>query len=459
MPDTPISGAKRSLSEDGPRAVFSILFGMYLIAHHFYLFGNAKVVWLAILPLAFALIVWPRSGLLLLAAVFAHLVQTLLILPIGSNHLIISLFLTVGFAAALVHTLVWRRPRRLDANAIFEVAAPLGRWLLIFMYFYGVFHKLNTDFLNPETSCAVWFWNRYGFPEAISSLALVQYATIYGTLIVETLAVIMLLTRRFRWIGIILGIGFHGFLGLVPPGQIRAYSLLAIALHSLFLPRDAFARFAESGLARRTAPLWATAPRRIAVGLAATGVYLISPFPTGWIVIVLAALGFVAIYGRESAGGGERAPAVRLVSPALTVNLLILAFVVNGFLPYLGFKTGQAIAMFSNLVTEGGRSNHVLMPNLELFGHQRRIVTIRETDIPELAMLRDKGFQFVEFQVLDMLERYPDIRVTFEIDGEVFTHEPGAPLPGLENLPPSWLRKLVIFRPVMPTLPRHCDAY
>ena len=58
--------------------------------------------------------------------------------------------------------------------------------------------------------------------------------------------------------------------------------------------------------------------------------------------------------------------------PVLLVPLLTG---LNGCSPYLGLKTETAFAMYSNLRTEGGQSNHLLVPaGVQLFGFQQDLV-------------------------------------------------------------------------------------
>ena len=134
------------------------------------------------------------------------------------------------------------------------------------MYFYGTFHKINTDFLNPASSCAVAFWHRYGFPAWLDQSPFVHALNMYGTLVLEAVIIFMLLSQRFRWLGIVLGVSFHAFLAFQPDGWFRAFSILSIALHSLFLPPDILSRFAAAPRGRRLLKFFAPTGRRVLYG-------------------------------------------------------------------------------------------------------------------------------------------------------------------------------------------------
>lgn len=453
---------------DGRHSIFALLFAFYLVAHHFYLFGGGTdpgrlLLGAAFLPGAVLLMIWPASLGLFLFNAALHLAETLWLMPIFSNHAMISLFLTAGLVWAFFREGLRARGGPLAAGAYYEAYAPLGRCLLLVMYLYGTLHKVNADFLDPASSCAVWMWRRYGFSGALADSAVIHALTIYGTLAVEAAVIAMLLVRRLRYFGILAGILFHGFLGFVPPGSIQAYSLLAVMLHALFLPAGTHARFASGAPMRALGPTLARWPWRAGLVLAALLVWAALPREPAWIAVVGLILAFAAAYGREGAPGGARAggrAAGRLLaSPSRALNALAVLFLLNGLSPYLGFKTAQTVTMFSNLRTEEGLSNHLFLPSLALFAYQDRVARVIETDHPALERWRREGYRVVEFQLLDMLERAPETSARFEVAGRLYVHTPERPLAAVGDLPPRWLRGPMVFRPVDTAPPRRCDSY
>lgn len=453
-------------AEGGRHTIFAVLFALYLVAHHFYLYGGglepAKVLAGALfLPGALLLLAWPRSLALFLFNAVLHLAQTVWLMPIFSNHVMISLFLTVGLVWGYLHAAFRARRVQVPAEAYYDTYAPLGRCLLVVMYLYGTLHKVNSDFLDPAVSCAVMMWRRYGWPEAIADSGVIHALAIYGTLAVESAAIVMLLTRRFRFWGILLGIAFHGFLGFVPPGSIQAYSLLAIMLHGLFLPPETHARFRGNPLVEALRPYLSRPLARTGTVLAGAAVWALLPREPAWIVLVGSIVAFVIAYGREHAASARAEPAGTghlLISPSWGLNALAILFLLNGLSPYVGFKSAQTITMFSNLTTEQGRTNHVFLPSVPVFGYQSRVARVIETDHPVLGRWQRQGYRMVEFQVLDFLERGGH-SARFEVVGRVYAHTPEAPLPAVEDLPPRWVRNLMMFRPVDPGMPRRCDSY
>jgi len=103
--------------------------------------------------------------------------------------------------------------------------------------------------------------------------------------------------------------------------------------------------------------------------------------------IILAFAG--AIHGRRSALI-ERKGLLKLVPAAFVIFPLLM--LLNGACPYLGLKTRTCFAMFSNLRTEGGRTNHLLVPTwLQIAGFQQDMVRIIESSDPVLADLAQRG--------------------------------------------------------------------
>src|SRR5690606_9307567 len=94
---------------------------------------------------------------------------------------------------------------------------------------------INSDFLDPEVSCAVVLWRK--MPAALSWLDVpaMHYTAIYGTFVVEGAILLALLVPRWRHFGIIGGIVFHGLLAFSSYKLYSPFSTLSIALHTLFV--------------------------------------------------------------------------------------------------------------------------------------------------------------------------------------------------------------------------------
>lgn len=69
-------------------------------------------------------------------------------------------------------------------------------------------------------------------------------------------------------------------------------------------------------------------------------------------------------------------------------RLLILALFIFGLTPYVGLRNYPALAMFSNLRTEGKNPNTWNFLSLDLFEYQKDYVTVTNTDMEAIADLQ-----------------------------------------------------------------------
>ena len=62
----------------------------------------------------------------------------------------------------------------------------------------------------------------------------------------------------------------------------------------------------------------------------------------------------------------------------MRINLFSLLIFLFGFQNYLGLSTAGTFSMFSNIQTEGGKSNHLILHNnpFEIFPYQKNLVHI-----------------------------------------------------------------------------------
>jgi len=136
--------------------------------------------------------------------------------------------------------------------------------------------------------------------------------------------------------------------------------------------------------------------------------------------------------------------------------LMLFPFIVaiNGLSPYLGLKTQTAWSMFSNLHTEGGRTNHLIIRRpYYLADFQNDLVDIKYSSDPRLNALHEKGYLLPYFE----LRRYMSMNYNFVSDKNKLEYvragsdkqvsNPGDD-PALFEKENYFLRKLLLFRPV-----------
>ncbi|MEO1600698.1 MAG: HTTM domain-containing protein [Pseudomonadota bacterium] len=434
------------------------LFGVYLVTHAggFADQGIGAALTFAVLVLGGLVVVFPRYGWLFALAIGVHVIELVEKQPIQSNHMFMAQVLALGIGVALVGRMIAERRVSVDLELWYRSFAPLGRCMLLVMYFWGTLHKVNEDFLEATTSCAIALWTTLGLPDVLAHNARIHEATMWGTLVLETIAILCLLVPRFRQVGILLGIGFHGMLGFSSWGQYIAFSCLSIALHSFFLPAETMQRWRATALGREISGAGGSLIRRVGIALLAVFALLVLPVELLWALFVLGALAFAAAFGAESR---EPSSGPWLISPNPAMTVLAVAFLLNGALPYLGTKTGQTLTMFSNLQTEGGETNHYLLPVVPVFDQQLRLAEIVEANAAAFEDWRDGGYVLVEDHLLDFLDRYPWVEITYRVGDEVIHHSAETPAPRLAELPPRWVRDYMVFKPAVVGRPRACDGY
>ncbi len=456
--------------DEGARAratLFSLFFALFSIfsflnyTAEYGRFPPGIDLW-ATLAAAFALLLRPQSARLLFLLMAVSTVSTWIQAPIGSNHTMVRTVVLAGYWLSFG----WAFIRGRDWGGLFPAFALAGQGVLLVMYFFGIFHKLNADFLNPVSSCAVALWREMPPPLSLIDTPAMHYLAIYGTFIVEGAIVLMLLSRRFRHTGVVAGIAFHGLLALSGYAMYVSFSMLSIALHTLFLSPAAAMRILASRemaivKARMRDPVYLASALILLLLIALIAVLryytaaalLLAPLvvPFCWLIVCYGAPG----HGPVSATGAGRE--AKLIGTVVTA-----AFFINCMLPYAGLKSAQTINMFANLRLEAGISNHLIFSGAPgPFRYLEDVALLESVDgDPVLKGIAEKGLAIVYYDLLSALERNPDARVTFTRDGERFADHTAADLrEDIETvLHPAWFRKWFHFQPVSLERPEMCNV-
>ncbi len=290
---------------------------------------------------------------------------------------------------------------------------------------------------------------------------------IYLTLFIEAAIPIMLVVRRLRIAGLLLAFGFHFALAMDPGDVVFNFSAMLLALFYLFLP-EGFSQSLGGTLApfhrwwTRLRPpqlQWIIARAIVFLAIPAIVIALIfrAAIPTGmtfeasrrvWVVYAAFALAtFLATLLRNRFRWDSASELLTVPAPVLLIFPALL--VINGLLPYLGAKTETSFAMYSNLRTEGGISNHWLMPaSLQIWDYQRDLVRVRRTSVRAIQRLANRGFQWTFFEFRWLIRQYPDASVTYERNGVAKSVKRVGDDPDLMIREPSLMRKMLKFRPI-----------
>ena len=156
-------------------AIFSIFYMTAFLLEVFEKWQH-PIYTIAFFLLVVSIIITKTTPLKFLFFLFLTTIYFLLLhFPEVANHVNFLIHCNITMIAVMVYTFI--RHRNFRDDAYFENIQPLLQLSLISVYFLAGFHKFNTDFFNPEVSCAgamlngllwlVYTSNILGIPTAI----------------------------------------------------------------------------------------------------------------------------------------------------------------------------------------------------------------------------------------------------------------------------------------------------
>ena len=447
-----------------PQILFSFFFSLFSLFHVFnYAFAYGRyppqVDLIAVFAAALLVLWQPQSARALCLLMLASLISTIAQAPAQSNHTMLRTCVVVGYWLSFG----WAMIRAQPIGRIFDNFILAGRGSLLVMYTFGIFHKINSDFLNPELSCATTLWNAMPAPLRLFQGPVIEWLTIYGTFAVEGTIMAALIYRPTRYLGLVCGIGFHLLLGLSDYAAYVAFTTLSIAMHTLFLDRDQALRIAaspEMALIRQklAQPLYVAAFLTFLVG-GALAMYRhdFSLSNLCLLPFVLPLCYLILRYGRDEAEATKPTHS----SAAWVIGFAAAGlYFVSAIMPYFGLKTAQSINMFANLRLEAGVSNHLVFSNPP--GPWTYLNDVAEIeDAGGSAFLQDyqnRGFAIVYYDLLAHLADNPEVTASFTMAGQQVTGANAASLAEdiSTTLHPRWVRKFFHFQPVQLERPEPC---
>jgi hypothetical protein len=384
-------------------------------------------------------------------------------LPDVANHQYAELIIDVGL-------LICWAPALFGRTSGAAASLSLVRVTVIGMYAWAVLHKLNTSYLDVDVSCGTHVWDTTaGRLPFVGDIDLLRRAVIPASFVLELIIPLLLCLRRWRIVGIAVGLLFHGVLAVVPLHGVSSFSGLMVATYAAFLTEaqaaqviDVVSAFVVRVHLHRLRVPWLLAV--LPLTLAAVVIAHVSPLTNVRLARVAAAnialgcLAAVCLLARRSAAfrraGPPAGPATAQVlerSISAAVGVIVL---VSGALPYLGHRTEMSFSMFSNLRTEGD-SNHVFLPTLHVFGYQERLVTVLEAP-DELDDLARSDVVIPAFELARRLAAVTGDATLVVSDGGPPERLDDAALRARFPAPTVLERKLVRMREIEPRGPVSC---
>lgn len=455
-------------------ALFAVMWALAALWH---VLGNTFVgsSWShAAVALAAGLVLWrPGSMGTLCVLAVTSVIAVWEEAPVLGNHWLlvglIDLVILMAAAAAAIRRR-WNEPVDF-ANRVF----PAARLCLLSFYAFAAFAKLNAGFFDRSVSCAVYYFRESTDSVGLGALRLgeavwLQWVVIVAIVVVELSIPVLLIVRRTRHLGVVLGLVFHGLLAVDRSHQFFDFSSVLAALFVLFLPASAGEWVAERAgsmrarlaltderLPRRVHAALAALPAAVGVVVAVDAMDARTALDVGWwswqvywLVCIVATLRYLRQRRPRPEPGALRPHHVAF----LLIPLLVVA---NGLTPYTEVKTGYGWNMYANLRTVDGDSNHfVIRSTLPLTDEQADLVRIISTDDPGLDRYAERRYALTWTQARIYLSEHPEVRIAYARGNEVVALRHAADRPELVEAVPLWREKLLLFRAVDLSSPERC---
>jgi len=386
--------------------------------------------------------------------------------PVLGNHWFVVALVDVGLLLALLAS---RTGWSVDRGRLSEGFLPVARWVLVAFYAFAAFAKLNHGFLDTSVSCSAVYFDETArtlgltTPLAVGRggwAALVPIASIA----IELAVPVLLCVRRTRKLGVVVGLLFHSAIALDQEHLFSDFSATLSALFVLFLPAGFAAGVVDA--VRR----WGRIPVVAWAGLAA--ITLIAQWsPPGdlvdtvlvdgrmwlWYLVDGALLAAVLWWAMNDRSPGVlrslqlvRRPRWLAVVPALAL--------LNGLAPYVELKTAFSYTMYANLRTDGGETNHLLVPRTAPIGDRlSSLVRIESSDDAGLATYAHQGYLLPWDSLRAYLAGHGDAAVRYTRDGVTHDLAHASDDPELVDPPPKVLQKLAPLRSVDERDPPRCQ--
>lgn len=432
-----------------------------------------SITWFAV-AVALLLVWRPRWTQLLGLLAAVMLTRYMIAMPVAGNNKMIAAFMNAGILIIGAHALLRYTSTTEIRENIYEHMRIVARALLAVMYFYGIFHKINTDFLDPRVSCAVALYMPLADGFGLQDNLVGKYLAIWSTFIVEAIAIAALYWKRYFAVGLLLALMFHFVIPISVYSWYMDFSSLVLALYILSVPREVSARFYDRcaglfrGLRDRFGSVGQALPFGVVIGTAVGLVAVlasfshrptISPFhayQSVWVLMWVVYGGLTMLLLADAALShmpwrGQTGPRRPLWLYAVPATLFVISAA-----PYVGLRTEASIAMFSNLHTEGGTTNHLVITKpWDLFPYQRDVAMIKASSDPDLQSYADRNLGLVMFALNEKLLKKPGHWVTFELNGVRYERATASSL-GSHMHSNALERKLLIFKPVDYSRPKVC---
>lgn len=339
--------------------------------------------------------------------------------------------------------------------------APAARLILVVFYGFAAFAKLNSAFLEPATSCAVFYADQFLESWGIARVddqSPFSVVAIWTTLIVELSVPLLLLWRRARWFGVLLGTSFHTLISFDLGQHFYDFTSVLLPLFFLFLPDMSVERIAAAF--GRISPI----DRRISASVLAwvgVGLVVLASLPvTAMSEALLSRLPFIVWVPMSLCWlwlllSARAQPTALSWRPGVAAGVIVGVAILNGLTPYTEVKTAYGFNMYSNLLTARGDSNHLLVTGTLPIRKYGAVEILASSD-PGLADYIGSGYLVPMPNLRRYLSTRPETRLAYRVDNKTVVTVRAGDEPLLIDPGPWWWRFLPI-RAIDVRMPTRCQ--
>jgi hypothetical protein len=341
-------------------------------------------------------LLWPGNVYFFLIGCFVQVIDFTIWGTWVANHWVVTTAANGAILTSALYLIIQNRSLLIDRQQLFLLFRPLLCLIVLLTYLSAILHKLNYGYFNIETGASVRLYLSYTrashlfFSSWLPTTPAILWLAVFASLFIEAFVPILLLVGRTRMLGVLLGVLFHFMLSLRSVIPELYFPSLLVALYIVFFPLE-FARvlnpLASKIMQTIAYPFYEQYIRPVLILFAFTlpVLFYIPPSPvindvvnslqtTFWYISIVIYLVMLILYLTRSRHLFlPSSEAIITLSRRYAVLLLIpLLFLFNNMSPYLGIKQGGSLAMFSNLDTRCGKTNHLFIPlQTQIFSRQR----------------------------------------------------------------------------------------
>ena len=377
----------------------------------------------------------------------------LLELPFKANQQLLALgtcmLVTFGILCSVRHF----RDREMQRRHAFTLFAPSIRICVIVVYSWAFIHKLNHDYFGDD-GCAFFFYelilDKYGlqsltnmFGDALSRETFIFFVISIVILLAEGAIAVLLVFQRTLRVALVLMLLAHLLFMVIPDNFVGSFSATMWAMAACFVPNSVWLRTRDFlrrlPVSPRPPSTWSWLGISLLIGIVLIACAFAFPkltryaplISTGLIIMLWAPVAlmmlFIILKSPKSSWKSEspRTGAYWIPSACRWTLVIPTLMFTCGLMLYTDIRNETGFAMFSNLRSDPGGSNHFFIPRIAVMNDGNdRGVTILETDNPRFNLFMNDGrrrypSRLTWFELRRMITaEQGDIAITYQRDGE-----------------------------------------